>query len=351
MGIENKFIDILEKSILNVFNEDGSKIEYNTLEIKDYKSKYSSSGKAKRTLFLDGIPYTGNRKIKVQYQCSCGCIQTILLKKFMLKEVLNCRVCVEHDANKIAWQKEYFLKKREGKKRGNKEKKKKDYIFEKESIEFQTNYYQNNLTKEEFEDISKYIFSIDGIRITDKVIRFLPHEPCFNAKKYRNMVQIDGQKHNLKNIVLKCSTCGSLYKISRPLKKRVTENNFKCKYCYLVNHNFMIHKYEDGLTYQSNEELRFIELCKKNEISIKDGPKIKYLFNGSEHTYYIDFQLPFLKYNVEIKDNHVWHRKQIESGVWDAKKNSAIKFSKENGSKYVILFPKDIDDFITHLKR
>ena len=45
---------------------------------------------------------------------------------------------------------------------------------------------------------------------------------------------------------------------------------------------------------------------------------------------------------IEIKDNHIWHKRQVESGKWDAKESSAKKWCKDNNYEYYLIF-KTID--------
>lgn len=94
----------------------------------------------------------------------------------------------------------------------------------------------------------------------------------------------------------------------------------------------------------------FIKKCEENNIKILNGYDITYFFNGEKHVYKVDFFLPSERKLVEIKENHIWHKKQIESGKWDAKKCSAIEFAKSNNMEYVVLFNEDFSDFFLKKK-
>lgn len=340
----------LEKSILNIFDETDNKIEYNNLSLKLYKPKFSSNNKENLTLFLDDIAITGKRRksYKVEYRCKCGCINKILLCKFLTKDTLSCINCRETE-EKRNWHKLLFKLKKEGIERGNLNKRFIEHNFDKENDLFKSNYFSKNISEEEFNKIKKYIYSIDGNIITDNV-SFLPHERCNNSKIYTPKVKIDDKVVSLKNIKLKCPICGKIFNITRPLKERVISHNFKCKDCYLVNNTFKIRKYNDNLTYQSLKELEFIHLCENNSILIEDGIKVDYIFENKKHKYVIDFYLPNLKILVEIKDNHIWHKKQVMSGKWERKIESAKKYANDNGLKYMILFPNDFNTFFKTIK-
>lgn len=340
----------LSNSIVRVLNTENIEILYNKAEIKPHLFKYSSTHKEKPTLFLDDKPYSSKTDFKITYKCACGTVNTILLEKFLLKEKLSCHKCSQTDELK-KWHGEVIrnIHKGVGYISKDKKKNKRIYDFENESDEFKKTYYINNLTKSEYEKVIKYIYSINGVEIENKNVKFLEHENGVNAKKYRQMVMIDGVKYPFKNICLKCPLCGKIFNITRPIKERILHNNFDCKKCYLNNHVFPIRKYRDGLTYQSNLELNFIERCDKENIEIVDGVEIKYIFKNKKSTYKIDFSLPQYKLIVEIKDNHIWHREQVKSGKWEIKEKSAREYCTKNDMKYALLFPNDIEEFFKNL--
>ena len=192
--------------------------------------------------------------------------------------------------------------------------KKRQYNFHLESDEFKKEYFNKNLTLDEFEKVKKYIYSI-------------------------------------KDIILQCPLCGKTFSISRMIKERVVNNNFDCKNCYLNNKTFALNKIDNDLHYQGKQELKFINECVNRKIEIIDGNEIEYVYRNKKHIYKIDFYLPLYKYQIEIKDNHIWHRKQVENGKWGAKEKSAIAFCEKNNMKYFLLFPQDLDDFFKNLER
>ena len=42
------------------------------------------------------------------------------------------------------------------------------------------------------------------------------------------------------------------------------------------------------------------------------------------------FAIPKLKLLIEIKDNHIWHKEQVQSGKWEEKVNGVEKFLQNN---------------------
>ena len=72
-------------------------------------------------------------------------------------------------------------------------------------------------------------------------------------------------------------------------------------------------------------------------------------FNNKIHTYRVDFTLPLLQIHIEIKDNHIWHNKQVDSGKWDAKIKAVEKYIQQSGEKYLILFPSNWNECIKQI--
>ena len=348
--LDEESLKKLSNSIASVLNADGIEILFTNAELK-YNIGYWTQGKTTLSLFLDGKKCQV-KGTKVTYKCSCGRINTILLKKFLTKTKLACVHCAETKEKS-----EWHSKVMQAKKNGIDLAKKKIttcYDFDSETDEFKKLYwrYNQNLTIEEFNEVLKYIYSIDGV-VLDGInsIEYLPTEPCKNQKRYTPMISLDGIKHSFKNIYLKCPFCGNIFRISRGFKQRILEHNFDCKECKFVNKSFAIRKYNDELSYQSQKELEFIEGCVKRGIIVKNGPRIPYLFNNSKHNYRIDFEIPCLKKIIEIKDMHIWHKNQLKSGKWQAKEKAANTYCEQIGYEYRILFPNEFDDFFKTVER
>ena len=104
------------------------------------------------------------------------------------------------------------------------------------------------------------------------------------------------------------------------------------------------------INYQDQYEKRFIDWCVENGVQILNGPTIEYEWKEIPRKYKVDFELPAYKKLVELKDNHIWHKMQVESGKWGAKETIAKKWCEEKGWEYRIVFPKTMSSWKEELK-
>ena len=91
-----KFFVLLEKSIIEVYNNDSVIIKKESLKLLEYKNKYSNLDVSSLTLFNNETPLN-SKLYKVKYECLCGNINNIHLKKFLSKTTLVCPKCKENE--------------------------------------------------------------------------------------------------------------------------------------------------------------------------------------------------------------------------------------------------------------
>lgn len=84
---------------------------------------------------------------------------------------------------------------------------------------------------------------------------------------------------------------------------------------------------------------------------MKNGYVVDYEFDNKNFKYYTDFYLPQYKILVELKDWHIWHKKQIESGKWSAKMEGVETFISNNDMTYSLVFPENFDEFLKSLEK
>ena len=351
--VSEDFLTKLAKSITHIWDADGNEIVFSNIEIQLYKSKYSSSKQPSITLFLDGQPITNlrHKKTKVTYMCDCGQENTIYATKFLKKTKMGCNHCSETE-EKIKWHKLFFQMQKKGKVRGNKPRQSaRIYNFDNEPQEFKEEYFKLHLTEEEFNaEIRPRLVSVQGVNVIDKDYKYILANPVKNGHKYTTAINDDGTTLNLQDIVLKCDVCGKEYHITRSLREKLIQNNFCCHNCVFSNKVFNVKKYKH-LTYQSQLELKFIQFCEDKNIEIEDGLIIPYEWNGQQHLYITDFYLTQLKTVIELKDMHVWHRYQLQTGKWNAKEQAAKNYCKANDLRYMLIYSEGLDECLKRLER
>lgn len=361
--MENKeFFDILSKNI-NYITINNNIFSGGTFEIKKYRHKFSSTMIESNKLFYNNEIVKTNGTY-INYYCpTCGRNYTILLKKFLIKDSLFCRFCKEQVEEKRKKQSQYITKsfKDFNKIISTKIKKNKisnnDLIeisnknFENESENFKNVYFSKHLTKNEYENMKSHIYSVNGVRNIEN-LSYYEHIKNNNQMKYSSYLYDNTNNIfiNMNNIKYTCENCDEIFNTTRKPIERIGNYKCLCKRCSFSNRTFKIKQtincINDKILYQSNPELKLINFCNKMNIIIKNGPKVKYFFNNKTRTYFIDYYIPNKKIIIEIKDNHIWHKNQIDSGQWKIKEETAKKYAKDNGLKYKLIFTQYLDEFL-----
>lgn len=338
------------------FNVDGIEIPINgDIEIFYDKNKYSASNEP--TLKIKMSSQIFKRTDKLTYECpNCHTISTIFIGKFISKNSTFCMHCKEKQNYKRDTQKEYVLKSWKGfgkivPKYKNKTEKVLGVIiedsiksFSEENDQFKKDYFKRVPTILEFNKIKNSVKSIEG-NIINKDIKYYPIVKNNNQMRYSPKVLIDGKLFLLNNCEFYCSICGDDFK-GRNFKSKSNSDKILCQSCSFSNKIFkfksILNISGDKVTYQSNPELKLIKHYNNNNIIIKNGPKIEYYLNGDKKIYKVDFEVPSNKFLIEVKGEHIWHRKEVESGKWQAKEKAAKIWCLKNGYTYHLLFNVDV---------
>ena len=359
-----KFLKILSDRIINVFDENGNEIK-GIYTINLYKSKYSSHNEKSIRLFVNDMVIP-KMKYRVEYKCLCGNILNILEVKYLIKKQIKCKFCREDD-EKRKKQSLYITNsfKENGKviKKYREEKKILSNIelinisnieFNNENKSFKEKYFVNNCTLKEFENHKKSIISINNISINN--IELILYIKCPNHKKYSQYIY--DKKDNIlvrfRNIKYICECCKNEFisSTSRLPKDKLSKHKILCIDCSFSNNTFKIKNIENinnnKVNYQSKPELDLINFCNKNSILIENGPNIPYYFNKKERIYKVDFIINNIL--IELKDWHIWHKRQILSGKWKIKEESAINYCKNNNLLYKLIFTKELEEFKNSIK-
>lgn len=338
----------LTDHIEKIFDENNNEINFNIIEFKQEKRKYSKTNSL--VLYIDNIACTCKqmKTFKVQYLCRCGRHINILLQKYIKKEKINCMHCLQDRTFKDHVEtKPYSLLK------GKRTKQK---IIKKDFNEyddiFKKDYYDKHLYAEEFYKYLPYIYKLNGILLNKENInniKYIEHYPCNNQMKFTSKISFDNGLNweTLKKIELKCSICGKIFNIHIENIRKQNINDIKCKSCSFTSELFPIKLYKDTLlTYQSKLEKYFLDKCFENNIIVNNGFEISYFWNKKWRTYITDFYLPELKIIVELKAKNPFYFDDKKSGKIDAKNAAANNFAKENNMDFRFIFDEYVDSFI-----
>lgn len=217
--------------------------------------------------------------------------------------------------------------------------------FADEDTEFQTSYFLNHMTVDEFNRVREKIKSVGQGKITDlSGWTYFPYYRIWNHTRYTPMLVRDNQIEKPAYVKWTCDVCDQEF-VNRDLEIQKNRVRILCVDCGFCNRTFKVRSMKTPwgkIRYQSVQERRWIDWCIEHAIHVTNGPRIVYSFAGTQHKYSVDFSLPELNTLIEIKDNHVWHKRQLESGKWAKKEEAAQQWCADHGMTYGIVFPKTL---------
>tara|TARA_Y100001958_G_C21176099_1_gene506882 strand:+ start:241 stop:1380 length:1140 start_codon:yes stop_codon:yes gene_type:complete len=336
-------------------------VDFKKMAIEKIAHKYSNSKLLIYRIYIDFGSgkelISRNNPYRVHYKCTeCSRINIVNLNNIIRKmnrNITKCNMCKNLDEDKRLTHSN-FLK-------NGKQSCKKDKIVLsiKEKIEYsecqfylmdddyKDDYFNKHLTLSEYNIIKPKIISIQNDKFTcmDN-FTYVPHLKIGNQTMY-NPYFYDIERDVLeKPIYIKfmCESCGSPY-ITKHLFNFKNKYKMLCKDCTFCNKTFKIRTYKnienDRITYQSKFELKFIKKCNEENILLENGPRINYMWNNKPRIYVVDFYIPCLDMLIEIKDNHIWHKQQLQNGKWNAKIKSVENNIKNNKYKKFLLIHKE----------
>ena len=305
---------------------------------------------------LDNQVITRNNDLVIGYDClHCGVRNEITLNLFLRKLSKNircCNACKNLDPTKRADHVAYMLGEREVVTETKWMDKplslrlaESKTMFLNEDSEFQTSYFLNHLTVDEFERIRGKLLSVGQGKLTNlSEWEYVPYFRVWNQSKYTPMLVLLQENRIEKPAYVQwlCEECDTAF-VNRDLEIQKNRLRILCADCGFCNRTFKVRSITTPfgkIRYQSVQERRCIEWFVEKGIPITNGPRVSYNFDSRVHVYKVDFQLPSLKTLVEIKDNHIWHTRQIASGKWGKKEEAARAWAAEQGWTYEMVFPK-----------
>jgi hypothetical protein len=311
----NNFINNIDY----IYDENDKIINFKELTIKFGTNKYSSKKNAIWHLYMvlndNNIRITKRLKYKFHYRCITCNSKHIIGSTQILRKInklsINCNFCKNGELEKKEKQSISLHKTLEYKKVNNcqyinkKDKIKLSNIDKiKESVryfnemddDFKENYFNYNLTIEEFNRIKKNIISFQNGKISmSDNIEYIPIFRCNNQICFTSMLYDKNNDIIFKTNqpILKCETCNTNWR-AKSLERHKNKYIIRCNECSFVCNSFKIRRYhninKDVVNYQSKLELKFINFCNNNSIIINNGPKIKYNFNNSNRKHTVDLK-------------------------------------------------------------
>jgi hypothetical protein len=319
-------------------------------ELKYECLKYSSTKEKTWHVYINNEVIKKSSTYQINYICpTCKEISAISAKCFLRKikeERPGCFKCsvIRLNINK------YPKKIKEIKKILSLEEIRNQSIedFNQCSNEFKENYTNFHLNLEEYTKIKKNIISFCDKTKTDiNNYEFWPIYKANNQMRFTSVMYSRSESKIFKTEtpVLFCDNCGDTWR-AKSIEQFKKCYKILCHDCKLCNRTFKLRPIkniiDDTILYQSKLEEKFINWCNLNNIIIKNGPTVYFNFKNKDRKYKIDFQIDNIL--IEIKDYHIWHKKQILNGIWDAKVFAAWDYvGKYNLKKYIIMTPNNWD--------
>lgn len=233
--------------------------------------------------------------------------------------------------------------------------------FSKMDSDFIDSYFIRHMTKSEYLAVLDKIISIQKGKFKKSDISTMKY--C-EAVKINNQTLFNPYLYDVSRdcfekiayIRWKCEKCDNEFE-NRDLYIQKNKTKIFCKDCSFCNRTFKIRNLknieDENVTWQSQFEKKFILFCNSNNIIVKNGPKIGYRWNDIDRRYIVDFYLPQIKLLVELKDDHHWHKKQVENGMWKSKEDAACDFLKTHineYNKFNLVFPSNYVDNLKYIK-
>lgn len=353
----------LAKNICEIYNCDGiTKQQYTDISVVCTTRKYTSTKSPIWRLVIDGEETTRKSPLLVKYKClTCECISTVSMLSFLRK--LNnsnahmCYMC----RNKCEQKRENHSVWMTGKNIRSFTSSPKIHIsattlyeqakesFSNLPLDFQNEYWKKHLKHYQMVKLLSFIRSLHNGHIPlDRIKRCEYWEvyPCGNQMQFTPVFYdaIDNEVIRIYQPILRCEQCDSDWRCKN-MKPFVDCYRVLCPSCKLCRRTFKIRGTSnlncEKILYQSKPEKQFIDWCKTHNIVVKNGPQIQYTFRSKDKKYKVDFLIPSIGYLVEVKDDHCWHRNQVDSGQWTCKEQAVLDMiSQGYYEKFLLLTPK-----------
>lgn len=326
-------------------------------ELKFESSKYSSTKENIWHLFINDIRINKKSTYLISYKClHCDKLTTVSTTQF-LRKIRQCKskcyICSTIALNNTDFPSKVKIDKKELSLID---------FYNQSTLEFESypdqytnSYLLSHLSLQDYERIKKNIISFGNGKYYD--IQNYDFWPIYKVNNQMKFSSVMYDKNNdvifkAHQPIIKCDNCEKNWRC-KSIESFKNCYKILCQDCKLCNRTFKIRPMRNinnkVIIYQSKLELKFIDWCKSNNIVVDNGPTIEYIFNGKKGKYRVDFQINDIL--IEIKDFHIWHRNQVDSGLWDKKVETLNKYITENNlKKYFFMTPHNWNQMLSELK-
>ena len=348
--------DIL-KSIVEIKNKnDNTSIPIIKKELLFESSKYSSIKNDIWHVCINDIKIKKSTNYVFFYEClhchninSCGSTQILRKIRQCKAQCFQCNNIILNSRNRD--NDKYKYKQKEEPARPLQKHLRE--IYEESKLEFETypdtyknSYLLSHLSENDYNRIKPNIISFcNGKQNEIENYEYWPIYKVHNQMKFSYVIydKVTNAIFKANQPIIKCDNCEKTWRC-KSLEGFKNCYKILCPDCKLCNRTFKIRPIKNInnqiITYQSKLELKFVEWCASNNLVVTNGPNIDYSFNNKHHKYRVDFQIKDIL--IEIKDFHIWHKNQVESGLWDIKIKAVDKYIIENGlRKYFFITPNN----------
>jgi len=350
--------NILE-SIIEIKNKDDNKsIPIDTKKLAFETSKFSSVKNNIWHIYINGIKIVKKTNFIFYYKCSncqninsCGSTQ-------ILRKIRQCKgQCFQCNNINLNSKKHPIKTKDEIMQTTLKE------IYENSKKEFENypeqyknSYFLSHLSENDYNRLKPNIISFCNGNMNDiENYDYWPIYKVNNQMKFSYIIY-DKKTNTIFKAhqpIIKCDNCEKEWRC-KSLEGFKNCYKILCPECKLCNRTFKIRPIKninnEIITYQSKLELKFINWCASNLLIVKNGPSIEYIFNNKKHKYRVDFQIKNIL--IEIKDFHIWHKNQVDNGIWDEKLNAVNQYINNNENefkKYFFITPNNWKQMIKEI--
>jgi len=339
--IRNKILGSL-KELKN--KNDNSIIPISKKELKFETSKYSSTKENIWHVFINDNKIRKTCEYVFSYEClSCGKLNVCASTQFLRKIRQAKPQCFQCNNVELKDEKTYIQKYEES-----------QIEFENYPDQYKNSYLLSHLSVDDYSRIKPKIISFGNGKFTDlDNYEYWPICKVNNQMKFSHVIydKINDIIFKAYQPIVKCDNCENNWRC-KSLETFKNCHKILCPDCKLCNRTFKIRATKnlnnEVIMYQSKLELKFIEWCSSNNLVVTNGPNVNYVFHDKQHKYRVDFKIENIL--IEIKDFHIWHRNQVESGIWNEKVNAVNKYILENKlKKYYFITPNNWTHMIKEL--